>query len=148
MGRVLYWILMVAIVGLAACKSDSDDALLVQSQQAGAQQAADQQIKHDYREGSWRDRYLELGRETYSVACASCHDDGKAPEGKSGVPSLGDRESWSSRSPLWSAVLLTHAREGYLDMPASGGHPDLTERAVEAAGEYMLNETFPELPRD
>jgi cytochrome c5 len=45
-------------------------------------------------------------------------------------------------------VLLEHAREGWLDMPAKGGHPYLSDRAVQAAGEYMLCETFPELPRD
>jgi cytochrome c5 len=33
-------------------------------------------------------------------------------------------------------------------MPARGGQTDLSDRAVEAAGEFMLNETFPELPRD
>jgi len=33
-------------------------------------------------------------------------------------------------------------------MPAKGGQNEFSDRAVEAAGEYMLNETFPELPRD
>lgn len=92
---------------------------------------------------SWRQSYLMLGRETYERSCAACHD-----EGSDNAPAIGDREAWSDRSPLWSAVLLEHAKSGYLGMPARGGDPDLTERAVEAAGEYMLGETFPELPRD
>jgi hypothetical protein len=33
-------------------------------------------------------------------------------------------------------------------MPTKGGKLELSNRAVEAAGEYMLHETFPELPRD
>ncbi len=92
---------------------------------------------------SWRESYLQLGRETYQRACASCHDDGSE-----GAPAMGDREAWAGRSPMWSAVLIEHAKGGYLDMPAKGGHPELTDRAVEAAGEYMLSETYPELPVD
>lgn len=92
---------------------------------------------------SWRQSYLMLGKETYEQSCMSCHGSGVG-----GAPAVGDRDSWSDRSPLWSAVLLEHAKSGYLGMPAKGGDPGLTERAVEAAGEYMLGETFPELPRD
>jgi cytochrome c5 len=92
---------------------------------------------------AWRERYLALGKDVFNWACASCHatGDGNAPQ-------LGDRNNWSDRSPLWSAVLLEHAREGYLEMPAKGGHPYLSDRAVQAAGEYMLGVTFPEKPAD
>ena len=79
----------------------------------------------------------------YEWACAACH-----AEGVDGAPRMGDRDAWSDRSPLWSAILLEHAKQGYLEMPAKGGHPYLSDRAVEAAGEYMLTKTFPELPRD
>ena len=125
--------LMVAVVFLFGCSVESEDSEQIQVSQASC----------DYEEGSWRSRYLELGRETYQAACASCHD-----EGKENTPAIGDRDAWSTRSPLWAAVLLEHAKSGYLDMPAKGGQPELTERAVEAAGEYMLCETFPELLRD
>lgn len=91
----------------------------------------------------WRDRYLAIGKETYEWACAACHD-----EGGDSAPRRGERDSWSDRSPLWSAVLLEHAKQGYLEMPAKGGHPYLSDRAVQAAGEYMLSETFPERPID
>lgn len=91
----------------------------------------------------WRERYFEVGRETYESACAACHD-----EGRDGAPRKGDPAAWSDRSPLWSAVLLEHAKDGYLLMPPKGGHTYLGDHAVEAAGEYMLNETFPEQPRD
>jgi hypothetical protein len=33
-------------------------------------------------------------------------------------------------------------------MPAKGDRPELTEQAVDAAGEYLLSITFPELPLD
>ena len=97
----------------------------------------------DSGDASWRARYLALGRETYEGVCASCHD-----EGRDGAPTKGDQASWANRSPLWSAVLIEHAKSGYLGMPAKGGHEELTDRAVEAAGEYMLSETFPQMPRD
>lgn len=92
---------------------------------------------------AWRERYLALGEDVYGWACAACHDTGERD-----APRIGDRDSWSTRSPLWSAVLLEHAKQGYLEMPAKGGHPYLSDRAVQAAGEYMLGKTFPELPRD
>jgi len=97
----------------------------------------------DYEIIAWRERYMALGRDVYEWSCAACHD-----EGEDDAPRIRQRESWTERSPLWSAVLLEHAREGWLDMPAKGGHPYLSDRAVQAAGEYMLCETFPELPRD
>ncbi len=133
MGRLNYWVLMAAIACVTVCSADGDETVPTASRQA----------VQDYPEGSWRTRYLELGRETYEWACASCHD-----EGEDDAPIKGERDSWADRSPLWSAVLLEHAKSGYLDMPSKGGEEQLSDRAVEAAGEYMLYETFPELPRD
>lgn len=102
-----------------------------------------QDVQDDSEIVSWRQRYLEIGELHYEWACAACH-----AEGKDGAPAIGDRDAWSNRSPLWSGVLLEHAKKGYLEMPAKGGHPYLSDRAIEAAGEYMLSKTFPELPRD
>ena len=92
---------------------------------------------------SWRQRYLELGQDTYEDACAQCHD-----EGNEGAQVTGDEATWSYRSPLWSSVLIVHAQNGYLGMPAMGGCETLSEKQVAAAGEYMLSATYPELPRD
>ena len=127
------WVLMTAMVILMACSAGSDESTT----------SGELPVCKDYPEGSWRARYLELGRETYEKACASCHD-----EGQEGAPARGDRDSWANRSPLWAAVLLEHAKSGYLDMPSKGGQVELSDRAVEAAGEYLLSETFPEMPRD
>ena len=92
---------------------------------------------------TWRERRLAHGKEVYELACASCHD-----EGTDGAPAIGDREAWSDRSPLWSAVLFEHSKDGYLDMPARGTYQELTDQDVDAAGEYLLSVTFPELPLD
>lgn len=91
----------------------------------------------------WRERRLAYGKEIYEQACASCHD-----EGVDEAPAIGDRQAWSQRSPLWSTVLFAHAKDGYLEMPAKGDRPELTEQAVDAASEYLLSITFPELPLD
>ena len=91
----------------------------------------------------WRSDRQALGKATYAKACASCHE-----AGEGNAPRTGVREDWSERSDLWQAVLFNHAKAGYLEMPGKGGRPELTDEAVEAAVEYMLGLTFPELPRD
>lgn len=123
--------------------------LYAQDQGPQAQEAEDAEIV------AWRERYLALGKDVFEWACAACHDVGDAVGEEvsdaavaNNAPQLGNRDNWSDRSPLWSAVLLEHAREGYLEMPAKGGHPYLSDRAVQAAGEYMLGVTFPEKPTD
>jgi len=132
--RVPYWMLIAAIAGLTGCSAGGDDETTPTEDQATGK---------DYPSGSWRTRYLNLGRETYESVCASCHDQNDV-----GAPVKGDVDSWANRSPLWSAVLLEHAKSGYLEMPGKGGQAGLSDKAVEAAGEYMLAETFHELPRD
>ncbi len=92
---------------------------------------------------SWREDQLLEGKKTYEAACASCHD-----SGEDGAPVTGKESDWSDRSGLWVAVLSDHAKAGYLDMPGKGGHGELTDESVGAAVEYMMQKTFPELPRD
>lgn len=122
-----------AALGLAGCSESGDGAAPAAVGNAGAGQV----------ERGWRDDRLELGERTYDEVCASCHEDGE-----NGAPRTGVREDWEDRSQMWQAVLFNHAKAGYLDMPGKGGQPDLSDEAVEAAAEYMLGRTFPELPRD
>ena len=116
-------------------------ALLTGSQSTLSEEP--ESITEDASTISWRDRYMALGHDVFEAACAQCHANAEAE-----APQIGEREDWVDRSPLWSAVLLAHAREGYMEMQAKGDQPYLSDRAVEAAGEYMLGETFPELPVD
>lgn len=85
------------------------------------------------------DERLSLGRDTYIAACAACHD-----EATGGVPALGDAKAWSARSPLWESVLKEHAKNGYLQMPAKGGHTALSDEAVAAAVEYLVTRSQPD----
>ena len=83
------------------------------------------------------------GQRAHERMCASCHD-----EGLNGAPAVGDQEAWAGRSSLWVAVLVDHATEGYLDMPARGGDPALSDPEVAAAAEYMLALTHPDRAAD
>ena len=127
-----FWVL--ALAGLAACSPGVEDAA-----------APSEQLKPEQREvkPTWREDRVSLGKDTYQSACASCHD-----TGDHGAPVTGNRDQWEERSDMWQAVLFKHAKAGYLEMPGKGGQPDLSDEAVEAASEYMLALTFPELLKD
>ncbi len=83
------------------------------------------------------------GEQAYNENCAGCHETGML-----GAPVVGNTADWGSRSQLWDAVLFDHAITGYLEMPAKGGRNDLSEEAVKAAAQYMLEITYPDLPQD
>lgn len=85
----------------------------------------------------------EYGKQAYEEYCAGCHETGML-----GAPVAGDESYWEGRSTLWQAVLMEHAKSGYLDMPAKGSRPDVPDEKIDAATEYMLSITFPDLPRD
>jgi cytochrome c5 len=86
---------------------------------------------------------LEDGKAAYEAKCASCHD-----EGVDGAPKTHNPADWDKRSHLWDAVLFEHAEKGYLKMPAKGGDEMATPYDVEAAAEYMVTITHPDLPHD
>lgn len=93
-------------------------------------------------QGTASERF-EDGERGYIALCARCHDSGTA-----GAPVTGNKEDWADRSGLWEAILFEHADKGYIDMPARGGSDYATAYDVQAAAEYMLTITHPELPRD
>lgn len=124
---------LVLALSTVACSQDSGEATGV---------AGDADPQREVRE-DWREDREALGKTTYEAVCSECHD-----TGENDAPRIGRREDWADRSDMWQAVLFSHAKEGYLDMPEKGGAPELSEAAVEAAAEYMLDLTFPELPKD
>lgn len=83
------------------------------------------------------------GESAFLAHCAGCHE-----TGMHGAPRIGVAGEWQDRSGLWQAVLMDHARSGYYDMPARGGKTDLPDDVVNAAAEYMLEQTFPNRPGD
>ena len=89
------------------------------------------------------DAFADDGRQAYLDFCAGCHETGML-----GAPIAGDAAYWKGRSTLWQAVLMEHAKQGYYDMPAKGGRTDASDAEIDAATEYMLSITFPDLPKD
>ena len=83
------------------------------------------------------------GEAAYLEYCATCHEDGMF-----GAPRMGEPMDWEVRSSLWQAVLMEHAKQGYYDMPARGGRSDLPDEIVNAAAEYMLENTYRDRPKD
>jgi cytochrome c5 len=83
------------------------------------------------------------GASAYQEYCARCHE-----SGTDSAPRTGHPEDWEVRSSLWQAVLMEHAKKGFLDMPARGGNAQLPDDVVNAAAQYMLEQTFPNMPRD
>jgi len=83
------------------------------------------------------------GEAAYLEHCAVCHETGML-----GAPRESEPLDWQARSNLWQAVLMEHAKTGYFEMPARGGKMDLPDEVVEAAAEYMLEQTFPDRPED
>jgi cytochrome c5 len=83
------------------------------------------------------------GEAAYLEHCAGCHETGMLGAPREGYPS-----DWETRSKLWQAVLMEHAKTGYFEMPARGGKTNLPDEIVDAAAEYMLEKTFPRRPKD
>ncbi len=83
------------------------------------------------------------GAAAYEKACARCHD-----EGRDDAPITGDAAAWAGRSWLWEAVLVEHAKQGFLGMPAQGDTKKLSDAEISFAAEYMLRQAYPNLPPD
>jgi cytochrome c5 len=77
------------------------------------------------------------GDEVYQQACVACHGAGVA-----GAPKLGEAAAWSDRIAQGSDTLYEHAINGFQGsagyMPPKGGRADLSDGAVKAAVDYMV----------
>ncbi|MEM7195678.1 MAG: c-type cytochrome [Pseudomonadota bacterium] len=82
----------------------------------------------------------QSGEEVYNANCLACHSAGIA-----GAPKVGDIPGWTDRIAQGMEVLIAHAIDGYQGsagvMPAKGGNPALSDAAVTAAVEYMVEQS-------
>ncbi len=80
------------------------------------------------------------GEAVYQATCATCHSAGIA-----GSPIVGDVDDWTVRLEQGFDTLVTHALEGYTGatgfMPAKGGNPALSDEAVTAAVQFMMDQS-------
>ena len=79
----------------------------------------------------------ESGESVYQSACFACHGTGAA-----GAPKVGDAAAWTERLAQGMDTLINNAINGFQGsagvMPARGGNPNLSDEAVTAAVEFML----------
>lgn len=69
--------------------------------------------------------------------CAACHSNGTL-----GAPVVGDEEDWGQRlDEKGMETLVSHAINGFNQMPARGGNPDLSDEDIEKTVSYMLEES-------
>jgi cytochrome c5 len=76
------------------------------------------------------------GKEVVDKVCSKCH-----ATGVNGAPKIGDKEAWSNRASQGLSNLTTHALEGIRNMPAHGGHPELSDLEIARAITYMVNQS-------
>ena len=79
----------------------------------------------------------DLGKSTYDSVCFACHAQGIA-----GAPKFADAAAWADRLAKGRDTNVTNAINGFTGsaglMPAKGGNPALSDEAVTAAVDYML----------
>lgn len=79
------------------------------------------------------------GETVYQNSCVACHGTGVA-----GAPKLGDSAAWSDRIPKGMDTLYQHAIQGFQGdtgmMPPKGGNMSLSDAAVQAAVDYMVEQ--------
>lgn len=75
------------------------------------------------------------GKAVYEQTCATCHGSGVMD-----APKLGDKNAWSMRIAQGKAKLVEHADYGFKSMPPHGGNDDLSDKDVEVAVDYMVEQ--------
>jgi cytochrome c5 len=88
----------------------------------------------------------KMGDQVYGEVCTSCH-----AAGALGAPKYENKGDWAPRIGKGLETLTKHAIEGFNQMPARGGNPDLSDTEVIRAIVYMTNAagakfTAPEAP--
>lgn len=74
------------------------------------------------------------GQAIWESTCQTCHQTGLA-----GAPIIGDQKAWGKRIARGKESLYGHAINGWGDMPARGGNPELDDAQVKLAVDYMLS---------
>ncbi len=81
----------------------------------------------------------EDGETVYSTTCATCHGSGVA-----GAPILGEMDDWTDRMEGGIDTLVEHAIQGFTGqsgvMPPKGGNAALSDNAVTAAVQFMVDQ--------
>ena len=80
------------------------------------------------------------GPQVYNSACIACH-----ATGIGGAPTIGDTAAWAPRIAQGGDTLNDHAVNGFTGaagfMPARGARLDLSDGEIQAAVQYMVDES-------
>ncbi|TCV87490.1 c-type cytochrome [Sulfurirhabdus autotrophica] len=79
--------------------------------------------------------FAHSGKAIYEQTCATCHRSGVMD-----APKLDDKEAWTPRLAQGRAKLIEHADYGLNAMPAHGGNDAFSEKDIEAAVDYMIEQ--------
>ncbi len=77
---------------------------------------------------------IKAGKSIVDKNCAGCHI-----AGVMSAPKIGDKADWSKRYKKGAAVLVTHALNGFNNMPAKGGNTALSSADIINAVAYLLD---------
>lgn len=83
---------------------------------------------------------LANGQSVYNTSCAACHTSGIMKAPKTGL-----KADWTARLGLGMNTLVKKSIDGYTaegNMPAKGGHADLTDKQVADAVAYMVKQVL------
>jgi cytochrome c5 len=72
------------------------------------------------------------GGRVFDQSCARCHMD---PDND--APQLDEADDWDLRTHLWASILKDHVKNGFIRMPAKGGHAALNDQDIDDALYYM-----------
>lgn len=73
-------------------------------------------------------------KQTFESICMACHGTGVM-----GAPKLGDKAAWKPRIAQGKDTLYKHAIHGFKNMPAKGGHAELSDETIHAVVDYMVS---------
>ena len=74
------------------------------------------------------------GKKIYDTTCVACHGAGIA-----GAPKFGDKAAWAPRIKTGMPALYQAAIAGKGAMPPKGGNTSLSDAAIKATVDYMVN---------
>ncbi|MCK5718931.1 MAG: cytochrome c5 family protein [Thiomargarita sp.] len=81
---------------------------------------------------------LSQGKKVYENLCLACH-----MVGMSGIaPKISNTSQWEYRIKQGMNVLIEHSINGFKEMPAKGGNPDLSDQEIKNAVAFMVSESL------
>ena len=82
--------------------------------------------------------FADTGKAVYEKTCKMCHESGLA-----GAPKFGDKAAWKPRIATGLEALVKSAINGKASstgmMPPRGGNPNLSDKELRSAVEFMVN---------